>query len=157
MRRILGRDYRRSLRGLGSSFAAFSAGCAGRMNSRCNGRTISQRPGEVGFQGRIVEQTDAWSEDTELSPEEQQLRLFEGVSALVSDLCQMQPVVMFLDDLHLSPQMSIQLHIARRLREYRLIIVYAFREDELIEHPVLPPGRDARSVPDWSPTCACHL
>ena len=90
----------------------------------------------------IVEQTDAWSEDTELSPEEQQLRLYEGVSALVSDLCQMQPVVMFLDDLHLSPQMSIQLHIARRLREYRLIIVYAFREDELIEHPVLVAGRN---------------
>ena len=49
---------------------------------------------------------------------------------------------MFFDDLHLAQQMRLQLHIARRLEEYRLLIVYAYRDDELIERPVLVAGRN---------------
>ena len=70
------------------------------------------------------------------------LRHYEGVSSVILALSLKQPIVMFLDDLHLSPQMRLQLHIARRLPEYRLLIVYAYREDELIESPVLVAGRN---------------
>jgi len=38
--------------------------------------------------------------------------------------------------------MRLQLHIARMLKESRLLIVYAYREDELIERPVLVRGRN---------------
>ena len=37
--------------------------------------------------------------------------------------------------------MSLQLHLARRLREHRLLIVYAYREDELLARQALVAGR----------------
>ena len=89
----------------------------------------------------VVEHFDAGTDATQLSPEEQQLRLYEGVGTVVYNLSQKQPLVMFLDDLHLAAQMGLQLHIARRLKECRLLIVYAYREDELVERPGLVAGR----------------
>ena len=77
-----------------------------------------------------------------LSPEEQELRLYEGVGTLVHNLSQQQPLVMFLDDLHLAAQMNLQLHVARRLKEFRLLIIYAYREDELLERANLVAGRN---------------
>lgn len=77
-----------------------------------------------------------------MNPEEQQLRLYEGVGSVVHNICQLKPMVMFLDDLHLAAQMNLQLHIARSLSECRLLIVYAFREDELNERPALVASRN---------------
>ena len=88
----------------------------------------------------VVEHIDAGADATQLPPEEQQLRLYEWVSTVVYNLSQKQRLVMFLDDLRLAPQMRLQPHIARRLKESRLLMVYAYREIELIERPVLVAG-----------------
>ncbi|MCZ6614372.1 MAG: AAA family ATPase, partial [Chloroflexi bacterium] len=90
----------------------------------------------------VVEHFDAGADATQLSLEEQQLRLYEGVGTVVYNLSQKQPLVMFLDDLHLAPHLELQLHIARRLKESRLLIVDAYREDELVERPALVAGRN---------------
>ena len=90
----------------------------------------------------LVQHPAGRPDDTLLSPEEQQLRLYEGVSSIIQNLSRKQPLVMFLDDLHLAQQMRLVLHISRRLEEYRLLIVYAYRDDELIERPVLVAGRN---------------
>ena len=90
----------------------------------------------------VVEHFDAGADATQLSLEEQQLRLYEGVGTVVYNLSQKQPLVMFLDDLHLAPHLGLQLHIARRLKESRLLIVDAYREDELVERPALVAGRN---------------
>ncbi len=71
-----------------------------------------------------------------------QLRFFDGVVALVQTLSAERPLVLLLDDLHLAPQMSLQLHIARRLGELRVLIVYTARRDELLEKPALVAGRN---------------
>ncbi|MCH7622274.1 MAG: hypothetical protein IH870_10290 [Chloroflexi bacterium] len=47
-----------------------------------------------------------------------------------------------MDDLHLAPQMRLQLHVARMVHECPLLIVYAYREEELRERPVLVAGRN---------------
>ena len=90
----------------------------------------------------VVQHPEHRNDATRRSPEEQELRLYEGVGTLVYNLSQQQPLVMFLDDLHLAPQMNLQLHVARRLKEYRLLIIYAYREDELLEHANLVAGRN---------------
>lgn len=76
------------------------------------------------------------------APEGEQLRLYDGVFRLLQKLAEKQPLVLLLDDLHLAPQMSLQLHIARRLGDLRLLIIYAFREHELIEKTALISGRN---------------
>ncbi len=85
--------------------------------------------------------TDDWDETSRPSPEEQQQRLYEGVSNFVHNLSQERPILMLLDDLHLAPQMNLQLHLAKRLKESRLLIVYTYREEELVEHQALVAGR----------------
>ena len=89
----------------------------------------------------VGKDSDTWDEETRPSPEEQQQRLYEGVSTFVHNLSQIKPILMLLDDLHLAPQMSLQLHLAKRLKDCRLLIVYAYREAELVEHQALVAGR----------------
>ena len=51
-------------------------------------------------------------------------------------------LVLSMDDLHLAPQMRLQLHVARMVLDCPLLIVYTCREDELIERPALVAGRN---------------
>ncbi len=90
----------------------------------------------------LAEKPESRTDETAQGVEGEQLRFYDGVFWLVQNLSQKQPLVLLLDDLHLAPQMSLQLHIARRLPELRLLIVYGFRENELAEKTALFTGRN---------------
>lgn len=95
---------------------------------------------------RILPELAEGSSSSEGEPidgtEGRQLRFYDGVFELVRNLAEDRPLVLFLDDLHMAPQMNLQLHIARRLDELRVLIVYAARERELVEKPALISGRN---------------
>jgi tetratricopeptide (TPR) repeat protein len=67
------------------------------------------------------------------------LRLFEGVSLLLSHVADRQPTVLILEDLHWADEMSIRLlaFISRRLQAWPLLVVVTAREEELVDAPML--------------------
>jgi len=79
-------------------------------------------------------------ESEQQSPEEKQHRLYEGVATLVEGMSRKQPLVILLNDLHLAPQMNLQLHIAERIEDCPVLIVYTYRKTELDERPALVSG-----------------
>jgi adenylate cyclase len=71
--------------------------------------------------------------------------LFESVAQLVRQLALRQPVVLVLEDLHWGDEMSLRLlaFVARRLREWPLLVVGTAREEELDRAPTFRNTLDA--------------
>ena len=90
----------------------------------------------------VVPSVEPPATTSEINVEEDRLRLYDAVASLVGNLARAQPLVLFLDDLHLAPQMNLQLYIARRLPELPVLMIQAFREDELVERQPLVAGRN---------------
>ncbi len=68
-------------------------------------------------------------------PISQQQRIFESAIAWLSALCNLTPILLFIDDVHWADSGSLALlrHLARRGRKLRLLIVATYREVELDE------------------------
>ena len=74
-----------------------------------------------------------------LLPDQERQRLFEGFAALLEAGATQCPLLLVLDDLHWADRPSLLLleHVARRLRDSRLIVVGTYRDVELDRrHPL---------------------
>jgi class 3 adenylate cyclase len=75
----------------------------------------------------------------QLEGDAERLRLFEGVGAFLRAAAAEQPVVLVLDDLHWADKPSLLLlqHLARSMRDARLLLVGTYRDVELERaHPL---------------------
>ena len=72
-----------------------------------------------------------------LPPEEQRRRLYEGIAELVINLSQRAPLVLMIDDLQWAPDITLLVHLARRLAQSRALVLGAYREQEFQEQPGL--------------------
>ena len=70
-----------------------------------------------------------------LEPEAEQQRLFESVVAFCSTLSESAPLMLVVDDAHWadSGSLSLMRHLARRIREKRVLLLATYREVELDE------------------------
>ncbi len=76
---------------------------------------------------------------TGLGAEQERLRLFEAVCALLADAARARPLVLFLDDLHWSDPSSLLLlrHLARSAHSAPLLLLGTYRPSEVGEqHPL---------------------
>lgn len=75
-------------------------------------------------------------ENYPLPPEQARLRLFEAVGSLLQTICAAQPLVVLLDDLQWTDASTLDLlcHVARRLRNARLLLLGAYRAGEVEQH-----------------------
>jgi DNA-binding CsgD family transcriptional regulator len=67
--------------------------------------------------------------------------LHSAFTALLADLARERPIVMIIEDLHWADEASLELfpHLARKLRDVPLLLVGAYRSDELHRrHPLRP-------------------
>ena len=73
--------------------------------------------------------------DPPLEPEAEQQRLFESVVAFCSTLSESAPLMLVVDDAHWadSGSLSLMRHLARRIREKRVLLLATYREVELDE------------------------
>ncbi|MCX6024473.1 MAG: hypothetical protein NTZ05_22630, partial [Chloroflexi bacterium] len=70
-------------------------------------------------------------------PEEQRVRLYDGVTALVQAAARQAPLVLLLDDIHWAPSLDLLAHVGRRLGAGGVLLLAAFREQEMSEHEAL--------------------
>ncbi|MBI3964515.1 MAG: AAA family ATPase [Chloroflexi bacterium] len=74
---------------------------------------------------------------TTVALEEQRRRLVAGLAELVIELSRRDPLVLFLDDLQWAPSFSALTHLGRRLRDARVLVIGAYREEEFQDRPEL--------------------
>jgi tetratricopeptide (TPR) repeat protein len=72
-----------------------------------------------------------------IGPEEERLRLFEGLAGFFTAVATEQPLALFLDDLQWAPAMDSLHHLARSVATERLIVLGTYRDAELKEKPAL--------------------
>lgn len=74
------------------------------------------------------------------SPEDRKNRLFTGVAQFLTAMAAENPVLLFLDDMHLSDIATVELlqHAARRAEAGRLLLIVAYRSEDV---PSTPAGR----------------
>ncbi len=78
-------------------------------------------------------------EPAPLAPDEERFRLLDAVAQFLIALSERTPVVLFLDDLHWADKDTIAMlrHVARFVRQHRILIVAAYRDVELDrQHPL---------------------
>ena len=63
---------------------------------------------------------------------EEKVRLFEAVARLVADFTRQRPILMHLDDMHYSDELTLEMtrHLARNLKAVPILIVVSLRPDE---------------------------
>ncbi|MGH2670457.1 MAG: ATP-binding protein, partial [bacterium] len=74
-----------------------------------------------------------------LEPEQERLRLFEGVTASLAGYSRTQPLLLMLDDLHWADAATLALlrHVARGVRAERVLILGTYRDVEVDpDHPL---------------------
>lgn len=72
-------------------------------------------------------------------PEQERYRLFEGVCSFLVNAAKSRPILLVLDDLHWAdkPSLLLLLHLARRLKDTRLVVIGTYRDVELDRrHPL---------------------
>lgn len=77
------------------------------------------------------------SDSTANEPEAERSRRFEAIKMLFVRLSRDRPLVLFLDDLHWAPSIEMVHHLARGLEGERILVVAAYRDQEVREHPHL--------------------
>jgi tetratricopeptide (TPR) repeat protein len=95
------------------------------------------------------------------SPDDRKNRLFAGVAQFLGATGSATPILLFLDDMHLADAATVELlqHVARRADASRLLLVVAYRSDEV---PSTPAGRKfaqlmhALSREEFCTTIALH-
>jgi len=95
-------------------------------------RASTFTPGGTAWQTRLTELVQRHRREVSPSPVEQ-MSLFEQVTTLLHNLASRHPLLLFLDDLQWADSGSISLlfHLARRLAGSRILIVGAYRPDDL--------------------------
>lgn len=73
----------------------------------------------------------------QLTPEEQRLRLYDGIAEFLRELSEACPLVVLLDNMHWAPGMTLLTHLAQRLDQVAALIVVAYRPQELSERQQL--------------------
>ncbi len=74
------------------------------------------------------------------APEDQKNRLFSGVARFLEGTTTRNPLLLFLDDMHLADASTVELlqHVARRTEASRILLVVAYRAEDV---PSSPAGR----------------
>jgi tetratricopeptide (TPR) repeat protein len=88
----------------------------------------------------LTRQLPRLSEPAPGSPEDRKNRLFSGVTQFLGATAVSRPILMLLDDMHLADAATVELlqHVAKRAAAARLLLVVAYRPDEI---PPTPAGR----------------
>jgi tetratricopeptide (TPR) repeat protein len=88
----------------------------------------------------LARQLPRLSESASGSPDDRKNRLFAGVAQFLGATGAATPILLFLDDMHLADAATVELlqHVARRADASRLLLVVAYRSDEV---PSIPAGR----------------
>jgi type II secretory pathway predicted ATPase ExeA len=78
-------------------------------------------------------------ESIPLPPEQERARLFESVTRLFSTLSKTEPILLFVDDLHLADSATLQLlrYLAPAVAGERLLLVAAYQSEEANHNPAL--------------------
>ncbi|MBI3965746.1 MAG: AAA family ATPase [Chloroflexi bacterium] len=76
------------------------------------------------------------------SAEERRRLLFDTLAETITALSQRAPFVLLLNDLQWAPGLAPLVHVARRLKESRALLIGTYREQEFKDQPVL--------VQDWA-------
>ena len=73
------------------------------------------------------------------SPEENRLRLIDGIVSFLATLARLRPLALFLDDLHWADAdtLSVVSRLVQRLDELPLFLLLAYRSDDLPENEAL--------------------
>ncbi len=73
------------------------------------------------------------------SPEENRLRLIDGIVAFLATLARLRPLALFLDDLHWADAdtLAVVSRLTQRLSELPLFLLLAYRSDDLPENEAL--------------------
>jgi predicted ATPase len=68
-----------------------------------------------------------------IEPEQEKRRLFMALTRFFTDLTSKQPVLLLVEDLHWSDEMSLEFlqYLARRCAAYPLLLVLTYRHDEI--------------------------
>jgi tetratricopeptide (TPR) repeat protein len=84
---------------------------------------------------KIVPEMAGGSEDTRATvrgdPESERLRLFEGLTQFFIHISHQASLVLFLDDLQWAPSIELLHYLARNIGNQRVLVLGAFRDDEL--------------------------
>jgi class 3 adenylate cyclase/tetratricopeptide (TPR) repeat protein len=94
--------------------------------------------------------TPSGLEHTLSDPETEQLRLFEAVTAWLSELSVRHPLVVVLDDLHWATRPTLQMlrHLLTHLGESRTLVLGTYRDTDLDrQHPLAQLLPDLRRLP----------
>ncbi len=86
--------------------------------------------------GKIVPEISAELETSEpkaSDPESERFRLFEGLTQFVIQASHQSALVLFLDDLQWAPSIELLHHLARNIGNQRVLMLVAYRDDELKE------------------------
>lgn len=96
-------------------------------------RAQTYLPEQVALLASLAERVEASAKKEARSPLEQ-VHLFEQVTRMLQALARRHPLILFLDDLQWADSGSISLlfHLGRRLEGSRILIVGAFRPDEIL-------------------------
>ena len=107
-------------------------------------RNAEQLRSELGSEGPVIGQIVSeirqalpdLPEGPDLSNEFVRFQLFDGVATFLKNASQNQPLVLSLDDLHWADEPSLKLleHVAREVRNARLLIIGTYRDVEVGRH-----------------------
>jgi len=102
------------------------------------------------LQDRLPE-LPVWSHETTLRSDENRQRLIDGIVAFLAALARARPLVFFLDDLHWADvdTLAVLSRLSQRLADLPLLIVLAYRSEDLAENEALTTLLHAlRRLPD---------
>jgi tetratricopeptide (TPR) repeat protein len=72
-----------------------------------------------------------------LPAEEQRRRLFDGITSVILNVSKRSPLVLLVNDLQWSSDLTLLSHLASRVGEARVLVVATYRSQELAEEPQL--------------------
>ena len=105
-------------------------------------RVIGFYPAEVAkLVPEISQKLRAIPQSLPISPEQEQNRLFEAVSQLITNISQESPLLVVLDDLQWTDPSSLLLlhYLARGMQRTRLLVLAAYRHTDIDDkHPLSP-------------------
>ena len=85
----------------------------------------------------LAERLDGFPSSPVLPQEEQRMRIYDGITSVIAYISEQAPLVLFIDDLQWAPSLGLLAHLARNLRDSRVLILGVYREQEFKEQPVL--------------------
>jgi predicted ATPase len=95
----------------------------------------------------VTEEVEGVPDSPRVDPRVERIQLFEALTHLFVKISHVAPLVLFLDDLQWAPSVELMHHLARNIGNQRVLVLGAYRENELKEnrnlwHTVLDMNRE---------------